>query len=179
MVCQPRQALLSIALDPQSDRTGGLLGCTRYLRLGDSLFQSWADDGKTFEGLCSLRLRKYREWDKRFGHDSFLLTRKEPTTPFSRSIPDRQDNCQEISSLISKFTPKGTGKSFVYDNLSRYARVVSGGKVTPAVLFHHQVTNTSGLITRYDVVVFDEVQSIAGDSTGELIAGLKVYLESG
>ncbi len=36
-----------------------------------------------------------------------------------------------------------------------------------------------GLITRYDVVVFDEVQSITGDSTGELVAGLKVYLESG
>jgi ATP-dependent Lon protease len=28
-------------------------------------------------------------------------------------------------------------------------------------------------------VVFDEIQSIAGDSAGELIAGLKVYLESG
>jgi ATP-dependent Lon protease len=80
---------------------------------------------------------------------------------------------------LVELAPKGTGKSFVYDNLSRYARVVSGGKVTPAVLFHNQVTNTSGLITRYDIVVFDEVQSIAGDSTGELIAGLKVYLESG
>jgi len=36
-----------------------------------------------------------------------------------------------------------------------------------------------GLVTRYDLVVLDEVQSIQGDSTGELVAGLKVYLESG
>jgi len=80
---------------------------------------------------------------------------------------------------LVELAPKGTGKSFVYDNLSRYARVVGGGKVSPAVLFHNLATNTPGLVTRYDVVVFDEVQSIAGDAAGELVAGLKVYLESG
>lgn len=80
---------------------------------------------------------------------------------------------------LVELAPKGTGKSFVYDNLSRYARVLSGGRVSPAVLFHNLATDTPGLVTRYDVVVFDEVQSIAGDSAGELIAGLKVYLESG
>lgn len=80
---------------------------------------------------------------------------------------------------IVELAPKGTGKSFVYDNLSRYARVIAGGKITPAVLFHNLATHTPGLITRYDVVVLDEVQSIRGDSAGELIAGLKVYLESG
>ncbi len=80
---------------------------------------------------------------------------------------------------IVELAPKGTGKSFVYDNLSRYARVVAGGKITPAVLFHNLVTHSPGLITRYDVIVLDEVQSISGDSAGELIAGLKVYLESG
>ena len=77
-----------------------------------------------------------------------------------------------------ELAPKGTGKSFVYDNLARYARVIAGGKITPAVLFHNLATHTPGLITRYDVIVLDEVQS-RGDSAGELIAGLKVYLESG
>lgn len=80
---------------------------------------------------------------------------------------------------LVELAPKGTGKSFVYDNLSRYARVIAGGKVSPAVLFHNLATQMPGLITRYDVIVLDEVQSIQGDSTGELIAGLKVYLESG
>jgi ATP-dependent Lon protease len=80
---------------------------------------------------------------------------------------------------LVELAPKGTGKSFVYDNLSRYVRVIGGGKVTPAVLFHNVSTNVSGLVTRYDVVVFDEVQSIVGDASGELIAELKVYLESG
>jgi len=80
---------------------------------------------------------------------------------------------------LVELAPKGTGKSFVYDNLSRYARVIGGGKITPAVMFHNLASHTPGLITRYDAIVLDEVQSIRGDSAGELTAGLKVYLESG
>jgi len=80
---------------------------------------------------------------------------------------------------LVELAPKGTGKSFVYDNLSRYGRVIGGGKVSPAALFHNLASNTPGLVTRYDLIVFDEIQSIAGDSTGELIAQLKVFLESG
>jgi len=80
---------------------------------------------------------------------------------------------------LVELAPKGTGKSFVYGNVSRYARVVGGGKVTPAVMFYNLNSNTPGLITKYDVVVLDEIQSIQGDSAGELIAGLKIYLESG
>ncbi|MFC0525909.1 BREX system Lon protease-like protein BrxL [Pontibacillus salicampi] len=78
---------------------------------------------------------------------------------------------------LIELAPKGTGKSFVYDNFSRYARVVRGGKITPAVMFFHHVRNTPGLISKYDTVVLDEIQSIQTDS--ELSAGLKTYLESG
>jgi len=80
---------------------------------------------------------------------------------------------------LVELAPKGTGKSFVYDHLSRYAWVIGGGKVSPAVLFHNNRTHEPGLITRYDTVVLDEVQSVRGDSAGELIAMLKGYLESG
>lgn len=80
---------------------------------------------------------------------------------------------------LVELAPKGTGKSFVYDNLSRYARALGGGRVTAPVLFHNRQRNSPGLITRYDAVVLDEVQSVSDDSTGELVAGLKVYLESG
>jgi hypothetical protein len=84
--------------------TGGLLRGTRHLRPGDSFFQSRADDEKTFEGLRSLRLSKRHEREKRFCHDASLLVPREPTTPSSSSISDQQHNCQEINSLISKFT---------------------------------------------------------------------------
>jgi len=80
---------------------------------------------------------------------------------------------------LVELAPKGTGKSFVFDHLSRYARVIGGGKVTPAALFHNNQSHEPGLVTRYDVVVLDEVQSVRGDSAGEVSAMLKVYLESG
>ncbi len=107
------------------------------------------------------------------GSNPSIYTERQKTLLITRMLPFIEPRVNLV-----ELAPKGTGKSFVYDNLSRYARVVSGGKVSPATLFHNLNTNTPGLITRYDVVVFDEVQSIAGDSTGELIAGLKVYLES-
>lgn len=85
---------------------------------------------------------------------------------------------QERVNLI-ELAPKGTGKSFVYLNLSRYARLISGGKVTAAVLFHNNATNQTGLLTRFDVVVFDEAQTLSFDNPGEVVGVLKDYLESG
>ncbi len=85
---------------------------------------------------------------------------------------------QERVNLI-ELAPKGTGKSFVYLNLSRYVRLISGGKVTAAVLFHNNASNQTGLLARFDVVVFDEGQTLSFDNPGEVIGVLKDYLESG
>jgi len=74
--------------------------------------------------------------------------------------------------------PKGTGKSFVFDNMSRYVAIRSGS-ISPAVLFYNDSRKTAGLITRYDCVVIDEAQKVKADSSGELTALLKSYLESG
>ena len=79
---------------------------------------------------------------------------------------------------LVELAPKGTGKSFVFENMSRYVAVRSGA-ITPAVLFFNDSRKTPGLITRYDSVVIDEAQKVKGDSSGELTALLKSYLESG
>lgn len=79
---------------------------------------------------------------------------------------------------LVELAPKGTGKSFVYENMSRYVAVRSGS-ITPAVLFFNDSRKTPGLITRYDCVVIDEAQKVKGDSSGELTALLKSYLEAG
>jgi ATP-dependent Lon protease len=85
---------------------------------------------------------------------------------------------QRRTNLI-ELAPKGTGKSFIYQNLSRHVRVVSGGKVTAPVLFYNLASQTPGLLAHYDVVVFDEAQTISFDSPGEVVGILKDYLESG
>lgn len=80
---------------------------------------------------------------------------------------------------LVELSPKGTGKSFIYSNLSRYVRVISGGKVTAAVLFYNLSTKQPGLLTEFDLVVFDEAQTISFDNPGEVVGVLKDYLESG
>ncbi len=80
---------------------------------------------------------------------------------------------------ITELAPKGTGKSFVFDNISRYAAVIPGGKLSAPALFFNSNTKQIGLIPRYDVVVVDEIQKIQTDASGEAMAALKMYLESG
>ena len=80
---------------------------------------------------------------------------------------------------LIELSPKGTGKSWIYINLSNYIRMVSGGKVTPAVLYYNNATNTPGLLVKHDVVVLDECQSISFENPGEVVGILKGFLEAG
>jgi hypothetical protein len=54
--------------------------------------------------------------------------------------------------------PRGTGKSYIYRELSPYVILISGGQVSVPNLF---VSNAPpyepGLVTRYDTVAFDEI----------------------
>ena len=148
--------------------------------------QVWMREFKPFQ-ISSVDLDYFRECRQHFTFDEWLdlMVSSIGFNPRSQALRQKMVLITRIISLsepranLVELAPKGTGKSFVYDNLSRYARVVAGGKITPAVLFHNLVSHIPGLITRYDAIVLDEVQSIQGDSAGELIAGLKVYLESG
>ena len=80
---------------------------------------------------------------------------------------------------IMELAPKGTGKSFVFENISSKVTLISGGKVTPAQLFINGKTKEVGLLGRHDVVVLDEVQSLTFDNPDEIIGPLKNYLASG
>lgn len=85
----------------------------------------------------------------------------------------------EANYHIMELAPKGTGKSFVFENISSKVTLISGGKVTPAQLFINGKTREIGLLGRHDVVVLDEVQSLSFDNPDEVIGPLKNYLASG
>ncbi len=74
--------------------------------------------------------------------------------------------------------PRGTGKSFVYRELTPYAILVSGGKTTVANLFYNMATRRMGLVGRWDTVAFDEVAGIKFNDVTALQI-LKDYMESG
>lgn len=85
----------------------------------------------------------------------------------------------ETNFHVMELAPKGTGKSFVFENISSKVALISGGKVTPAQLFINGKTKEVGLLGRHDVVVLDEVQSLSFDNPDEVIGPLKNYLASG
>ena len=81
---------------------------------------------------------------------------------------------------MMELAPKGTGKSFVFSNLSRYVWLNSGGALTQAQLFFNQNTKEAGLLGgRYDLLVLDEGQSINFQGADNIHAKFKDYLESG
>lgn len=79
---------------------------------------------------------------------------------------------------LAELGPRGTGKSFIYREVSPYAILISGGRTTVANLFFNLASNKVGLVGLWDVVAFDEVAGIEfGDRTAVQI--LKDYMESG
>jgi len=77
-----------------------------------------------------------------------------------------------------ELAPKGTGKSYIFGNLSKYAWLISGGTVSRAKLFYDVAKNTMGIITMYDLIAMDEIQTIKFSDESELQGALKNYLES-
>lgn len=61
---------------------------------------------------------------------------------------------------ICELGPRGTGKSYVYDEISPYSILLSGGQTTVANLFYNMSNRTVGLVGLWDVIAFDEVAGI-------------------
>lgn len=80
---------------------------------------------------------------------------------------------------VIELAPKGTGKSYVFGNLSKYGWMFSGGQVTRAKLFYDVSKGAAGIIEKYDFVTFDEIETISFSNDSEILGALKSYLESG
>lgn len=74
--------------------------------------------------------------------------------------------------------PRGTGKSHLFQQVSPYAHLISGGKATVAKMFVNNASGQRGLVCQYDVVCFDEVSGISFDQK-DGVNIMKGYMESG
>jgi ATP-dependent Lon protease len=73
--------------------------------------------------------------------------------------------------------PRGTGKSHLFQQISPYAHLVSGGKTTVARMFVNMATGQRGLVCQYDVVCFDEISGVSFDQK-DGVNIMKGYMES-
>lgn len=74
--------------------------------------------------------------------------------------------------------PRGTGKSHLFQQISPYAHLISGGKATVARMFVNNANGQRGLVCQYDVVCFDEVSGVSFDQK-DGVNIMKGYMESG
>jgi len=107
------------------------------------------------------------------GLEPATLTDKAKNALFVRMIPfvERNYNVVELG-------PRGTGKSHLYQQISPYSHLVSGGKTTVAKMFVSMATGERGLVCKYDVVCFDEISGVSFDQK-DGINIMKGYMESG
>jgi len=136
--------------------------------------------------LATFNLERYKDGRREFTTEEWvdLLVRSVGLEPagmsrrlklllLARLIPMAERNYNFI-----ELGPRGTGKSFVYREVTPYAILISGGKTTVATLFYNLATGRIGLVGLWDVVAFDEVAGIRfSDRTAIQI--MKDYMEAG
>jgi uncharacterized protein (TIGR02653 family) len=107
------------------------------------------------------------------GFEPDKFTTRQQDVLLARMVPFVVTNYNAV-----ELGPRGTGKSHLFQQISPYAHLVSGGKATIANMFVNNRTGRRGLVAQYDVVCFDEVSGVSFD-TKEGVNILKGYMESG
>lgn len=107
------------------------------------------------------------------GLEPAALSERARRVALLRMIPfvERNYNLVELG-------PRGTGKSHLFQQISPYAHLISGGKATVAKMFVNNANGQRGLVCQYDVVCFDEVSGISFDQK-DGVNIMKGYMASG
>lgn len=144
----------------------------------------WIDTLKPIQ-LASFDLEDYQRGRLEFTTDEWidLLIRSIGLEPshfdrrlkllfLTRLIP----LCEEKYNFV-EFGPRGTGKSYAFQELSPYVILLTG-PTTVANLFYNMASGRIGLVGLWDAVAFDEVADLQ-KMPKEVVTTLKTYCESG
>ena len=117
------------------------------------------------------------EWKKflirSVGLEPESLTERARMVALLRMVPFIENNFNMV-----ELGPRGTGKSHIYQQISPYSHLVSGGKATVAKMFVNMANGQRGLVCHYDVVCFDEISGISFDKK-DGVNIMKGYMASG
>jgi ATP-dependent Lon protease len=144
----------------------------------------WIEGLKPIQ-IATFDLEEYRQGRSRFTTDEWidLLLRSVGMEPshfdrrlkllfLMRLIP----LCEHNYNLV-ELGPRGTGKSYAYQELSPYTILLTG-PTTVANLFYNIASGKMGLVGIWDAVGFDEVADLQ-KMPKEVVTTLKTYCESG
>jgi ATP-dependent Lon protease len=135
--------------------------------------------------IATFNLDEYRNVRRQFTTDEWIdlivrsmgyepdeMSRRLKLLFLVRLIPlaERNYNLVELG-------PRGTGKSYVVQEISPYTALLTGG-TTVANLFGHLSGRQKGMVQIWDVVGFDEVADLQ-NMPKEVITTMKTYCESG
>lgn len=126
------------------------------------------------EGRKQLSPVEWRDFLLRsVGFEPYGLNDRAKDALLLRMVPfvERNYNLVELG-------PRGTGKSHLFQQVSPYAHLISGGKATVARMFVNNSNGQRGLVCQYDVVCFDEVSGVSFDQK-DGVNIMKGYMESG
>ena len=145
-------------------------------------------DYKPFKPYKSIDMSYYREARRNFTTPEWidvLLSAMEYNADGFSTMREKLEFLTRLLIFVEprfnviELAPKGTGKSYVFGNLSKYGWLVSGGKVSRAKLFYDKLKQQTGIIKNHDFTAFDEIQTIVFQERSEIQAALKAYLEQG
>lgn len=166
-------AEISLAYDASiaQEKSGRPFGIESLRAIQLSKREVLADLAKGREGLTTGEWRDFLL--RSVGFEPGTLSERAKDSLFLRMIPfvERNYNLVELG-------PRGTGKSHLFQQVSPYAHLISGGKATVAKMFVNNANGARGLVCQYDVVCFDEVSGISFDSK-DGVNIMKGYMESG
>ena len=127
-----------------------------------------------YEGRRKLTTAAWKDFLLRsIGLEPTQLTERNKDILILRMVPFVENNYNMV-----ELGPRGTGKSHLFQQISPYAHLVSGGKATVARMFVNMSTGQRGLVCQYDVVCFDEVSGVSFDQK-DGVNIMKGYMESG
>lgn len=150
----------------------------------------------SFKNFCPYRidLEEYKDAAKEFSFSEWLnvlLGAVDYNAEGYVNDEGQEDEEQKLTMLtrllpfvekrlnLIELAPKGTGKSYLFGNISRFGWLSSGGVMSRAKMFYDQTKRREGLVAGSDFVTLDEVQTISFTDTDEMRAALKGYLEQG
>lgn len=129
---------------------------------------------RIIEGRAQMTTAQWKDLLLRsVGLEPSALSARAKDVSLLRMVPfvERNYNMVELG-------PRGTGKSHLFQQVSPYAHLVSGGKATVARMFVNMANGQRGLVCQYDVVCFDEVSGVSFDQK-DGVNIMKGYMESG